>query len=124
MVHSIPERQLGSMARAVSGGNARDVAVGMKLREYRDMFNIPRRLIQSTSGVSKTTIGRVENGIRPFSTHSLANTLAATRSIVKTLHPQRIREYDKWEREMILLVAAAETERRERKAQRASQREE
>lgn len=95
-----------------------DMRIGAALVSMRVSYGLPRSTIASLSGISMTTITRIELGIRNMSADALTNILTGVREGVKLLHPGRRTEYDRWMIEFIGMVAKVEQENRLERAER------
>lgn len=91
-----------------------DMRIGAALVSMRVSYGLPRSTIASVTGVSLTTITRLELGVRSFSAHSLSRLITGLRKAVNLLHPGRKAEFDKWALEFLALVAEVEEEDRVR----------
>lgn len=117
-----PQQREEIAASALSGGGSGDPRVAVKVAQFRNNFRIPRRVWGEVSGVSQTSLYRVEKGQRDFSIHSLPNAILGGRKLVKQLHPYRVREYDAWARELVEIVAVVESEKAAHKKERIRER--
>lgn len=95
-----------------------DMRVGAALVSMRVSYGLPRSTIASLSGISMTTITRIELGIRSMSADALTNILTGVRGGIKLLHPGRRAEYDRWMIDFIGMVASVEQEERLGRAER------
>jgi transcriptional regulator with XRE-family HTH domain len=111
-----PEKE--ALAGSVARGEATKVEQGLRLRHMRSEYNISRQLLSEVSGVSKTTLLRIENGQRSFSVYSLTHLLLGARKIVQTLYPRRTAGVNKIAWDLIEAVAADEEIQREKRRAR------
>lgn len=102
--------------RMAAGSNETgDLRLGVKLMEFRTTFGVPRETLASLSGVSVTTITRIELGQRMVTTYSLTHLIKGARQFVKMIAPRRVRTFEKWALEMVFIVAdITEAQRLER----------
>lgn len=89
-----------------------DLRIAEHMLKFRKDFGLSRAAVVNATGVSKTTILRLERGERFFSLESLVLYLNGTRELVEMLFPRRLREYDKWAGGLMGTVATIIRERR------------
>ena len=89
-----------------------DMRIAKKLMEVRAIFGFPRSTVAGATGISLTSITRIELGQRGLSAHSLSHLVTGLRDLVRMLFPNRLRTFEKWTFEFIKVVATVEEEQR------------
>ena len=89
-----------------------DMRIGAALVSMRVSYGLPRSTIASLTGVSMTSITRLELGVRSFSAHSLSRLLVGLRNGIHMLFPGRKAEFDRWIIDFLYLVSEVEEEDR------------
>ena len=89
-----------------------DMRIAKKLMEVRTIFGFPRSTVAGATGISLTSITRIELGQRGLSAHSLSHLVTGLRDLVRMLFPNRLRTFEKWTFEFIKVVATVEEEQR------------
>lgn len=89
-----------------------DMRIAKKLMEFRATFGFPRSTVAGATGISLTSITRIELGQRGLSAHSLSHLVTGLRDLVRMLFPNRIRTFEKWAFEFLAIVATVEEEQR------------
>jgi transcriptional regulator with XRE-family HTH domain len=114
-VEHLTPSDIDRMARGAlsgSGVNPGDIRIAKKLLEFRGEYGFPRSTIAQATGVSITSITRIELGQRGLSTHSLSHLVTGLRGLVRMMFPNRIRSFEKWAFEFLEIVATVEEEQR------------
>lgn len=106
---------IDKMARGAMGKwnpDPGDMRIAKKLMEFRANFGFPRSTVAGATGISLTSITRIELGQRGLSAHSLSHLVTGLRDLVRMLFPNRIRTFEKWAFEFLKIVATVEEEQR------------
>lgn len=100
--------------RKPGGGERRngDMRIGEHLMKFRQELGYPRTTVARATGVSVTTITRLELGQRMFSAHSLSGMIVGLRELVELMQPAKKRWYDGWAMELLKIVHTVEEEER------------
>lgn len=88
-----------------------DLRIANLMLQFRKEHGLSRTAVINATGISKTTILRLERGERFFSLESLVQYLTGTRELIEMLFPRKLREHDKWAAELISTVATVVRER-------------